>query len=519
VGLKAVNCGSGDLLAQEQATANGKEQVLKALGEAASGLRRKLGESLVSVQKYDALPEDTTTSSLEALQAYALGNKATDIQNDYLAAIPFFQRAVSLDPNFAMAYLQLGEAYQPQGELTLAAENTRKAYELRGRTSDHEKLSISAFYEYVVTGNLEAARRSYELLTQTYPRDESAQVLLWVIHLAFGDYARSDVAAKRAFEINPDSSNNYVSLIYCDQYLGRLDQAKAAVEQSRAKKLNSPWYAIILYMIDFLQNDRAGMEQQVAAAMGTPGIEDQMFFLESETAAYDGQFGKAHDLARRAADSARRAQEKETAAEYQGHSSLREALVGQPAWAKEDAQSAVAEIKGKHGEGFSAIAFALAGDAANAKRLIDDLTKRFPQDTVVQTQYLPMARAALALDTGNAGAALDALTAAAPYELGHTNDDFTFALYPIYLRGEAYLAAKKGTEAANEFQKILDRAGIVGNEPIGTLAHLGLGRAYALTGDTTKAKTAYQDFFALWKNADPDIPILKQAKADYAKLQ
>jgi eukaryotic-like serine/threonine-protein kinase len=519
VGLKAVNCRSGDLLAQEQATANGKEQVLKALGEVASGLRRKLGESLVSVQKYDALPEDTTTSSLEALQAYALGNKATDIQNDYLAAIPFFQRAVSLDPNFAMAYLQLGEAYQPQGELTLAAENTRKAYELRGRTSDHEKLSISAFYEYVVAGNLEAARRSYELLTQTYPRDESAQVLLWVIHLAFGDYARSDVAAKRAFEINPDSSNNYVSLIYCDQYLGRLDQAKAAVEQSRAKKLNSPWYAIILYMIDFLQNDRAGMEQQAAAAMGTPGIEDQMFFLESETAAYDGQFGKARDLARRAADSARRAQEKETAAEYQGHSSLREALVEKTALAKEDAQSALAEIKGKHGEGFSAIAFALAGDVANANRSIDDLAKRFPQDTVVQSHYLPMARAALALNTGNAEAALAPLSAAAPYELGHTNDDFTFALYPIYLRGRAYLAAKNGAAAAGEFQKILDHASIVGNEPIGALAHLGIARAYSMSGNNAKAKAAYQDFFTLWKDADSDVPLLKQAKSEYGKLQ
>jgi len=518
VGLKAVNCRTGDLLAQEQVTTNGKEQVLKAVGQAANNLRRKLGESLASVQKYDALPEDTTTSSLEALQAYDLGNKAIDIDNDYLAAMPFFQRAVTLDPNFAMAYLALGISYQPQGELALASENARKAYDLRERTSDHEKLSITAFYEYVVTGNLEAARRSYELLAQTYPRDESAPVSLWLIHLAFGDYARSDAAAQRAFEINPDSSNNYVSLIYCDQYLGRFDQAKAAVEQSRAKKLNSPWFPLVLYVVDFLQNDPAAMEQQAAAAMGTPGVEDQMFFLESETAAHKGQFGKARDLTRRAADSARRAQEKETSAEYQGHNSLREALVGKTALAKEDAQSALAEIKGKHGEGFSAIAFALAGDAANANRSIDDLAKRFPQDTVVQSQYLPMARAALALNTGNAEAALAALSVAAPYELGHTNDDFTFALYPVYLRGEAYLAAKNGTAAAGEFQKILDHASIVGNELIGALAHLGLGRGYTVSGDFTKAKTAYQEFLALWKNADPDVPILKEAKAEWAKL-
>jgi tetratricopeptide (TPR) repeat protein len=519
VSLKAVNCRDGSLLAQEQETATGKEHVLNALGQAATKLRKRLGESLASVQKYDALPEDITTSSLEALQAYALGNKATDIDNDYLAAVTFFQRAITLDPNFAMAYLQLAESYQPQGELALAAENTRKAYDLRERTSDHEKLSIAVFYEIVVTGNLEAARRSCELLAHTYPHDQSVQIYLWYISLICGDYVRADAAAKRAFEINPDSSNNYVSLMYCDQYLGRLDQAKAAAEQSRAKKLNSPWYPLILYVVDFLQNNSAGMAQQAAATVGVPGVEDQMFFVESETAADHGQFGQARELTRRAADSARRAQENETAAEYEGHNAVREALVGLTDYAKADAQTALSAIKGKHGEGFSAIAFALAGATANANQAIEDLTKRFPQNTVVQTRYLPMARSVLALNSGNAQAALDALSAATPYELGHTNEDFTFALYPIYFRGQAYLAAKNGVAAAGEFQKILDHAGVVGNEPIGALAHLGLARAYSLSGDFAKAKAAYQDFFALWKNADPDVAILKEAKAEYAKLQ
>ncbi len=518
VSLKAVNCRDGNLLAQEQETATGKENVLNALGHAATKMRKRLGESLASVQKYDALPEDVTTSSLEALQAYALGNKATDIDNDYLAAIPFFQRAAELDPNFAMAYLALGICYQPQGELALAAENTRKAYDLRERTGDHEKLSIAAFYEIVVTGNLEAARRACELIAQTYPRDESAQIYLWYIHLIGGDYVRADAAAKRAFEINADSSNNYVSLMYCDLYLDRLDQAKVAAEQSRAKKLNSPWYPLILYVVDFLQNDPVGMAKQATETQGIPGVEDQMFFIESETAANHGQFGQARELTRRAADSAQRAQEKETATEYAGHNSVREGLVGLMDVAKEDAQSALATIKGKHGEGFSAIAFALAGDVANANRAIDDLTKRFSQNTVVQTRYLPMARSALALNSGNAQAAVEALSPAAPYELGHTNEDFTFALYPIYFRGQAYLAAKNGAAAVGEFQKILDHASIVGNEPIGALAHLGLARAYSLSGNTAKAKTAYQDFFTLWKDADSDIPILIQAKAEYAKL-
>jgi tetratricopeptide (TPR) repeat protein len=517
VSLKAVSCRDGSLLAQEQETATGKERVLNALGQAATKLRKKLGESLASVQKYDALPEDITTSSLDALQAYALGNKATDIDNDYVAALSFFQHAVALDPNFAMAYLSLGYCYQPQGELALAAENTRKAYNLRERTSDHEKLSISVFYEIVVTGNLEAARRIGELVAQTYPHDEIVQIYLWYISLICGDYVRADAAAKRGFEINPDSSNNYVSLMYCDQYLGRYDQAKAAAEQSRAKKLNSPWYPLILYVVDFLQNNPAGMAQQAAATQGIPGVEDQMFFVESDTAADHGQFRQARELTRRAADSARRAQENETAAEYEGHNALREALVGLTDFAKADAQTALSAIKGKHGEGFSAIAFALAGDVADANRAIDDLTKRFPQNTVVQTRYLPMARSALAVNSGNAQAALDALSAAAPYELGHTNEDFTCALYPIYFRGRAYLAAKNAA-AAGEFQKILDHAGVVGNEPIGALAHLGIARAYSLSGNSAKAKGAYDDFFALWKNADPNVPILREARMEYAKL-
>jgi tetratricopeptide (TPR) repeat protein len=252
--------------------------------------------------------------------------------------------------------------------------------------------------------------------------------------------------------------------------------------------------------------------------VGIPGVEDQMFFVESDTAADHGKFGQARELARRAADSARRAQENETAAEYEGHNSVREALVGLAEIAKEDAQSALKAIKGKHGEGFSAIAFALAGDMANANRAIEDLTKRFPQDTVVQTRYLPMTRSALALNSGNAQAAVDALAAAAPYELGHTNEDFTFAVYPVYFRGQAYLAAKNGDAAAAEFQKILDHAGVVGNEPIGALAHLGLGRAYSLSGNTVKAKTEYQDFLTVWKDADPNIPLLTQARAEYAKL-
>jgi len=519
LGLKAVNCRTGDLLSEEQVTANGKEQVLEALGNAATKLRGRLGESLASVQKYDAPQESVTTPSLEALQVYGLGMQAYDVSNDYAAAIPLFQRAVSLDPNFAMAYLRLGQSYQPLSELARAADNTRKAYELRGRTSEREKLEISSFYETIVTGNLEAARTSYELFAQTYPRDEDPQVFLWVTYFALGDYDRAHLAAQQAVNLNSASSNNYVSLIYADQWIGRLDEAKAAAQEARGKHVDSPWFPLGLYNVDFLAHDSAGMEREAANAIGKPGVDDQILFLESETAADGGEFSKSRELSRRAADSAQRAGEEETAAEYLGHASVREALVGNLDWAKQDAKAAMMRANSRQGNAFSAIALALAGDSAQAARLSDDLRKNFPADTIVQYNYLPMIRAATALRSGNAARAVEALAEAQPYELGHTNTSLTFALYPVYLRGTAYLAEKQGAPAAREFQKILDHAGVVGNEPIGALARLGLGRAYALSGDTAKAKTAYQDFLGLWKDADPDLPILKQAKAEYATLQ
>jgi serine/threonine protein kinase len=520
LGLKAVNCRTGDLLSEEQVTANGKEQVLEALGKAATKLRGKLGESMASVQKYDAMPQNVTTPSLEALQAYGLGVRTVEVANDYVAATPFFERAIAMDPNFAMAYLRLAEDYQPQGELGRSAENARKAYQLRDRTSEQEKLAISSFYEYVVTGNLEAARSSYELWARTFPReDDEPQNMLWLINAAFGEYEKSHSAAQEAAKLNPGSANNIVSVVYADQWLNQLDKAKAAAQDARARNLESPWIPLILYVVDFVSGDAAGMEQEAPRAMGKPGIEDQILFLQSETATYGGEFTKARELTQRAADSALRAQEKETAAEYQAHDSVREALAGNKALAKQEAQSAIAGSDGRHSEGFSAIALGMAGDSAQAERLAGDLAKRFPQDTIVQFDYLPMIRAVVALQSGKAAEALAALAASVPYEMGQTNSAFTFALYPAYLRGEAYLAVRQGAAAASEFQKILDHPGVIGNQPIGALARLGLGRAYALSGDTTRAKIAYQDFLSLWKHADPDSPTLKDAKAEYAKLQ
>jgi len=517
--VKAVNCRTGDLLDEEQVPVTGKEQVLKALGDAATRLRAKLGESLTSLQKYDAPQASVTTPSLEALQAYTLGNRTTDVINDYAASIPLFQSAISLDPNFAMAYLRLAQSYQPLSQVTRCAENARKAYELRDRTSTSEKLAISSFYEMVVTGNLEAARTSYQAWAQTYPRDDEPPTNLWTIYTLMGDYEKARAAALQAWTINPVSGNNYVNLAYSYQWIGQLQQAKATAQDSRAHNIDSPWLPLLLYNVDFLQHDAAGMERQVVDATGKPGVDDQILFLQSETAAYNGEFAKSRDLAHRAADSALRTDEKETAAEYQAHASVRDAFVGNIDVAKKEAQAALALSNSWEAESLSAITFGLVGDSAQSERLPADLNKRFPDNTTVQFLYLPMARAAVALHSGDAARSIDALAHSAPYELAETNYSFTFALYPVYLRGQADLVAKQGAAALAEFQKIIDHSSVIGNEPIGALAHLGLARAYALLGDSIKAKTAYQDFFGLWKNADPDVPILKQAKAEFAKLQ
>jgi len=519
VGLRAVNCRNGDLLATKQATAGHKEQVLKALTEVATKLRGKVGESLASVQKYDAPAENVTTPSLEALQAYTLGYHAEMVKNDYAAAIPFFQRAVSLDPNFAMAYARLGSSYGNLGETARSAENARQAYELRQRVSEREKFYIASHYENYVAGDLETARKTCELWAQTYPHDDIPPGSLGVIYGALGDYDKSLAAAQQSLKFNPASGNGYAKLVNSYLVVDRLDEAKATAQEAQAHNLDSPLIHLSLYSIDFLQHDAAGMEWEAAAVIGKPGFEDVLLYNESDTAAYAGQLSKARELTRRASVSAQHADEKETAAAYESESAVREALVGNFNPARQQAQSALGLSAGRDVEAISAIALGLAGDAPHATRLADDLALRFPQDTIVQFEYLAMIRAASALQAGKPAQAIEALAPAVPYELGSPAQALTFSLYPAYLRGEAYVAAHQSSVAAAEFQKIIDHPGVAQNEPIAALAHLGLARAYALFGDPAKAKTAYQDFLALWKNADPDLPILQQAKTEYARLQ
>jgi tetratricopeptide (TPR) repeat protein len=517
VGVKALNCHSGDYIAVEQFTVDSKEKILPALGEAASRIRRKLGESPVSVEQYDVPADNVTTSSLEALQAYTLGDQNLN-NSDYPAAIPFFQQAVSLDSNFALAYAKLATSYNRLAQIAPAIENVRKAYQLSNRVSAREKFAIAADYEDIATGNVDAARKNNELWAQTYPRDITPITNLSVDYIVVGDYDNALAAFQNGLKLDPENARLYVGLGLTYLSLNHLDEAKATAQEEQARHPHSPATHLILYEVGFLQHDSETMEREKDAWMGKRQWEDQMLYLESDTAAYVGQFAKARELVRRAAESATRAEEEEAAATYMAEDALREAEVGNLAYAKKQSQAALALSRGRDVEAISAIALALAGENTQGIRLAEELSARFPENTIVQFDYLPAIRAAAALQKVGPAKALTALAPAASYELGGPGS-VDINLYPVYLRGEVYLAAHQGAAAAAEFQKILDHPGVVVNEPIGALAHLGLGRAYVLSGDTIRAKIAYQDFLKLWKDADADIPIYIQAKAEYAALR
>ena len=516
VGLNAVNCHTGETLAREQITSKNKRDVLAALGKAATEIRSKLGESRASLAKFDTPIDQVTTPSLEALQAYSMGHKALD-NGDFTAAVPLFQRAVGLDPRFAMAYLKLGATYLNLGENNLAAEDTRKAYELREHVSERERFEIESLS---FDGDLEKQIQTLELWAQTYPRDDVPHFELGNRYDALGQYEKGLAEARESLRLDPVCGVNYAYLVYAYNVLNRLEEAQATAKEAQAKKLDSSGLRFTLYALAFAQNDATGMAQQVAWAEGKPGVEDQILDFEAHTAAYSGRLGKARELSRRAVASAERDRDQETAAGYEAEAALREVLFGNAAEARQRAAAALRLSTGRDAQFGAALTLALAGDTHRAEALAEDFAKRFPNDTVVRFNYLPTIDAQLALNRKHNRKAISALQAASPYELGQpASSPLAVDLYPVYVRAEAYLNEHKGSEAAVELQKILDHRGVVLNNPIGALAYFGLARAYAVQGDTAKAKAAYQDFLILWKDADPDIPILKEAKAEYAKLQ
>jgi hypothetical protein len=489
------------------------------LGKAASEIRNKLGESHNTVRTFDTPLEQVTTPSLEALQAYSLGSKK-DLEGEPAAGLPFFQRAIQLDPNFALAHIGLGFDYAGIGEPTLAAENFKKAYELRGRVSERERLDIEAAYYFIAVGDLDKARQANEVFKQTYLRDAWPPNDLSFIYAQIGEHQKALVEAQEACRRDPTDGRFYATLVNAYLNLNRFDEAQTTAGEAQTKNLESLELRFTLYMLGFLKNDVAEMAQQVAWSARKLGAEDVLLVYEADTAAYSGRLKEAQEFSRRAMDSAERAGKKEAAAIYSVTSGLREALFGNADEARRRSTFALGRTAGRDVQYGAALALAYAGDNGRAQALTADLGKSFPEATIVLFNYLPTLRAKLAVSKGNALEAIESLRAATPYELGVPYGAYGWTvLYPVFVRGEAHLAAHHGSEAAAEFQKILDRRGIVLNSPIGALAHLQLGRAYAMQGDTAKSRTAYQDFLTLWKDADPDIPILKQAKAEYAKLQ
>ena len=530
LGLKAVNCQSGDLLAQEEVTAASKEQVLDALSKAAARLRGKLGESLAMVQKFDVPLEQATTSSLEALKAYSLGRKAFNLK-DPNSSLPYDQRAIELDPNFAMGYLAVGVDYFTLGQLGRAGEYYTKAFQLREHGSEREKLEITASYYRNVTGDLDKAAQTFQKEIESYPREPIAYNRLGIVFSLRGQYEKAAESTRQAERLAPGNVSWYVNLAYYAISLQRFDEARQVLKEAQARGLDHFYMHNALYALAFLGGDSAAMTQQQKWYADNSDYENWGLALASDTEAYTGHLGKARELTKRAVNSAIRADSKENGAIWLAIAAQREAAYGNAAQGRQVAAEALKLGPASPGaESEAALALAMAGDTTRAQSLAQDLGKRFPLNTQTQSLWLPVIQGQLALDRTNRALALNALPDRSAIELGQIPFAINIScLYPVYVRGESALAAGQGSAAAAEFQKILDHNGIVWNCWTGALAHLGVARANALQSRTSqgadadaarvRALAAYKDFLVLWKDADPDVPILKQAKAEYAKLQ
>jgi len=511
LGLRAVDCRSGQVLAEEQVQAARKEDVLNALSQIASRFRTRVGESLATIEKYDTPLVDATTPSLEALKAYSLGRKKFATGGD-IAARPFFRRAIELDPNFAMAYAYMSTTYGNHRGPELAAENIRKAYELRAKVSERERFYIESHYYWNGTGELEKAVQVLEQWQQTYPGYYSPYTTLGFIYRWLGNLEKALEEAREAMRLEPNSARSHYNL--ADDYvaLNRLEEAEAVFKQAEERKLEHDLLPRSRYTLAFLKEDSARMAQVAAAAMGKPGAEDPVLAAQADTQAWYGRLKDARELKRRATDSALHNSGKEAAASYQADGALLEAASGNLKLARADAIAALKLASNRDVREMAALTMAQAGDTAAAEKLAARLDKDFPLDTLVQRYWLPAIRAAIALQRKDPGRAVELLQVTNAIELGD------FRLIVVHLRGEAYLMLHDGRHAAAEFQKFIDHRTLVTNAEWGALARLGLARAYAMQGDTVKARAAYQDFLTLWQGADQNLPILIAAKKEYAAL-
>jgi len=519
ISLHAVNCNTADILASENAQTERKEQVLKALAQADSNLRQRLGESLGSIQRYDVPLEQATTSSLVALRDFSLAEKVMR-EKVWGDSVPLYKRAIELDPSFALAYAMLGDMYEIQEETKLGNQYLEKAYALRERATEREKLRIITFYDQFVRGDLATAEQDSELWRDSYPRDGFPRIDLGYIHGLLGEHEKGIQDTQESMQVDPNFSDAYGNLAAEELGAGRLDLAEAAVREAQAHNVDNQDLHEVPYLMAFLAGDEEGMSREMSWAVGKPGVEDMMMSLDADTKGYYGHVAKARELSERAIGLARRTDSKEPAANWEANAAARDALFGEAMAARKEAQDALQLASERDVLAMGALALAISGDAAGAEKLASELRKDHDTDTLVNAYWFPSIRGQIELDHGHAAEAIESLRAAADAELGATLNVFDRAwLWPVYVRAEAYLHNREAGLAAAEFQKILDHRTLVLNCATGAFAHLGLARAYNLQGDTAKARAAYKDFLTLWKDADSDIPILKEAKAEYTKLR
>ena len=522
LGLRAKNCRTGEVLANEQQQVDRKEEVLNAVSRIARTFRSRAGESRASVTRHDTPLAEATTRSLEALKAYSAAWKVHFSQGA-AAALPLFRHATEIDPEFAMAHAALGRIYADVDQSALSAASLKRAWELRDRASDRERFFIASNYALLVTGNLEDARQMEEAWVRTYPRDALPHTMLaGYVNKAAGRFEEAAAEAQEATDLEPGFAMGYYNLAVNNAYLNRLDAAQDILLRAEEHGLKSEEFLMLAYDIAFLKADSAAMEQVSKRARAGSGLASWLSNREAFAHAYSGRLQQAKSMSERAVAEAEQTGQRERAALWEAGAAVQAAVFGKASEARETAGAALAFSNGRDVSYGAALALAMSGDSRRSHKIAHELESRFPEDTSVQFGYLPVLRSCLALNQGDPPKAIDLLRAAAPFELGIPGsgiDALFGALYPIYIRGLAYLALHQAAQAASEFQKILDHRGIVVSDPIGALAHLQLGRALASSGNKIKAKTAYEDFLTLWKNADSDVPILKQAKAEYSKLQ
>jgi eukaryotic-like serine/threonine-protein kinase len=521
LGLRATNCNTGEVLDTEQMQAGRREDVLAALDQMANRFRARVGESLSSVSNLDTPLDEATTSSLDALKAYSEAARAQNSKGS-AAAIPFYQRAIALDPQFAMAHASLGRMYGDVGQEIRAAQSTAEAYRFRNRASERERFFIVASYEIQVTGNLEKAEETCETWGRVYPDDAgSLGFPAGLILRVLGRYEEAADHAQRLVDTEPDFAMGNHLLVINDIALGRFKEAEAVLDSAARRNLTFPQFVLDRYRLAFLTGDDPGRERLAALAARQPATEGFVAGAEASALAYAGHLNQAREVTRRAVALALQLDRRDAAARLEAGSALREAFFGNKEAAAHDAAAAMEFSTGRDAEYGAALTLALVQNSAMAQGLAGDLDRRFPEDTAARLHYVPAIRAALALNGDDPERALQLLQVNAPFELASPPSNFTGfygVMVPVFIRGRAYLALHRGADAAAEFQKILDHPALVVSDPIAVLARMELGRALVLSGDKVKAKAAYADFLDLWKAADPDIPALKVATAEYARL-